>query len=872
MKRSKKILIQKGKGQIASKKEQKNKAENNSLFIIGAVAALVLFFVFNYFSPDKSLLIINDLPKWLSFFFNIVIAVSIFVIIGLYKEERSKKIASSIFLILILINIVRSLIPLVDLTISQTDYLLKFEMIRSIFYVPTFVFGVISIWLFRDEINEVIDRDVKKTEKEQSKAELKRGFFSKLKYKVKKEGTIYIVGLVLVTGISGTILLYQLDNFDFWSDEKQVTQAAAGYYHTGTFQQWDFIKEKPYPDAKFERNYPHLWLVAQSYNLFGVSEWSSRIISALAGILFIVLGYFVLNYFFKNKAVSLLILLAFSFHPEEIVLFRWTRMYGILIPFFLLQFTIIYKGLTGTNKINFGRNKFSDFINKYLNFDYYYIIPFIGLVFLGYFIHKSSVFTLPAIYLTIIYLAFTEKETKYYSAIILGFISVIATVLIIPDYIPTHVMTFFEKSNYIYLDLINFFPFSKEFNLTIFAIGLSLLFVVKNKDIKNNIAYFYIFTIFILLMFIYIIAYVYSFRYVSFLTPISIFLSLYVFLLISRAVFNRYIFILLSSLMILSAAMHLYNRYDDLYVENFASSSVPSKAYTEIVKNYKKGEAVFYQFPIHYYFKGIDTSAVFIDMRHNRLFKFNKYKNKKNEVRPGFVDYLNEYKAGWVLWDTQNAGHIDSLIYSYVNYNFKKIHGFGIDDTNVEVFRYTKDMIIPLDSFKQIVAIPSGNLKMSNAYSFTCWIKLPQTKVDVPFLFVGDTLNKIIKFEETDNGLRIRYAKEGANAFVETNNIRDDNWHLFAFYQQSDQKGSEYGIYIDGRKIDSKNIPFERDELVKFKVNTRFRGGLNEIRIYDYVLSENQILSVYNNGVATAKNKLIADDRYFEPIYFWTRK
>ncbi|NJO92170.1 MAG: hypothetical protein HC831_26790 [Chloroflexia bacterium] len=113
-----------------------------------------------------------------------------------------------------------------------------------------------------------------------------------------------------ITLLTGGLLFYELDSFDFWSDEKQTTQAAVGYYHTGEYYQWDFIKDEANTGHKYNRALPHVWLVAQSYKLFGISEWSSRFVSAVSGILFIILGFFVALFFTKSRLAAILFILA----------------------------------------------------------------------------------------------------------------------------------------------------------------------------------------------------------------------------------------------------------------------------------------------------------------------------------------------------------------------------------------------------------------------------------------------------------------------------------------------------------------------------------------------------------------------------------
>lgn len=855
----------KNKQQVAKHLEKKPFVLKKQLLPIGVIVSILSFFIFNFFSPEKILLIKFSIPKWVPFLIYLFLSINIFVIIGLFEKNRSKKIASLSFLVFILIHFSQSLLPVVDLSISETNNYLKLELIQSFFFVPTFVFGLISIWLYRDEINEIVSSDFKKSSHKSIPENSKTNFLSKLIIKIRQEGIVYIIGLILVTGVSATILLYQLDDFDFWSDEKQVSQGAAGYYHTGEFKQWDFVKEKVgnnYGIGSF-----HVWMVAQSYKIFGISEWSSRIVSVLGGILFILLGYFVLNYFFRNKAFALIILLVFSFHPDEILLFRWTRMYSILIPLFIFMFYTAYRGITETMRMP--NNKTFNFIDKYLNFNYPFLIIFGALFIVGISnIHSSTTFILPVLLLFIIYLAITEKEIKYFVVLISGAL----IFLFIPMKGAIRVLSFFDSPHQVYFDLFNHFPLSKPLGITTILIGAFVSFIIKDKDLRKKMIYFIIAIVFSQILFSYIIMFSVSFRYISFFVPITLFFTVYVFLLLSRSLYPKPINFLLVAFLLIVSINKFSNRYENLYVSNFPSKSEPSIAYKEIVKNYKKGEAVFYQYPIHYYFKGIDTSATFINMRQNRLFKYNDffYKHVKPEL-PGLKSNLEKYRSGWVVWDTQHTGHIDSLVYIYVNNNFKKIHGFGIDNTNVEVFRYTEDMIISKDSFNMTKLIPTGNLKMSNAYAFSFWLKMPQKQMGVPFIFTGDTLNRSIKLEETDKGFKINYSEKDKTANIETSNIKDNVWHHLVYYQQSGKKGDEFGLYIDGKKVSSNKIPFDRNEFVKFKANIQFRGGFDDVRIYEYILTQNQINSIYNNGKMTTEKKLTADDRYFEPIYFWKK-
>jgi len=843
-------------------KEEKKSLPKDKLgknnYVLAGVLAVISFISFWYFTPTNPDSLKLGPGTTLFNVSSLFLSGLIFYLFAFYKDKVSPLISGIVFFSLVLLSLSRMLfLPLGDYNFTEVSQVLTFEVYRNYSYTPLIIFGLISVWFYRNKFDIVISEDIAKLTVETTE---NTSFSKKLFQKLKAHKVPALVVLVAIIGLSSTILLHKLDDYDFWSDEKQVTQAAAGYYHTGEFQQWDFIKEKPVNGKEFDRNFPHLWLISQSYKVFGVNEWSSRIVSVLGGILFVLLGYFILTYFFKNKFIILLFLASFAFYPEEIILFRWTRMYGILTPYFLIQFTLAYKTLTTQGKFNFKNEALNSFFSKYLDFNYKYLLIFIPMTIFGYWVHKSTTFTLPALFIFIIYLAVTEKRPRFFIAIALGIIILIAGLIFFPRYVPTHVMTWFGKNNIIYYEFLYFFPLTKELALSILAIGTSLLYFIKKKDHRQKLTYFYIMSAFVLVLFVFVITYDISFRYVSFLVPVSMALSFYVLMVLAKTFLGKYFSYALAVIILLSSGVNFMNRYDDLYTQNFASKSVPSEAYKEIREQAKSGEAVFLQYALHYYLHGMDTTVTTISMRHQRKYKYDQ-----------FLKDINTYKSGWLEWDTQHAGNIDTMAYSYINHNFKKIHGKAIDDTWTEVYRYDSTMVITRDSFNIAQNYPTANLNTNYPFSISFWAKMTPSISGVPFTFEGYSSNEPISVSvDTINGFTFQVTD---NKPLTTGKVIDNKWHHVVWQQiRHDNKSKEMQnqLYLDGKKLSEGEHSVE--ELIKFKIGLAFRGQMNEMRIYDRALSQKEIDAIYNNGSMTHISKLAAEGYYFEPMNFWSKK
>lgn len=504
-----------------------------------------------------------------------------------------------------------------------------------------------------------------------------------------KEGWWFSLGLMMIVILAFFIFSYHLGSYDFQSDEYQVVGAAAGYYYTGHFYSWDWLNNKPIcndlsnDSCVYTRAWPHSFLIAQSYKIFGISEWSSRIVSVLFGLIFIISTYFITRYFTESKFVSLLTIFIFTFNLSFINLFRYVRMYAVLLPIFLILFYLFYRGITEKNKIHFKPERLNNFINKNLNFNYLFLFFALILLYLNYLIHINSLIILPVLFLFIIYLAIFKRERKY---IICSLIGLWGSLIVFLTYYFglttkfTGFLSFFGRKNYVYLEYLTQFPFFKEMGVLLLSIGLILLFI--NKERRDKLMYFYLTIGFSLVFFIWIADRYAGYVYISHIVVISMILIIFVYYSLVRCFNKKIIKIVLYFLLIFFLCLSFYNGFDGIY-KNENSNGRFNGAYATIKENFNSEEQVIFgQYLRTYYLQGLPDNTLIIDMRSNSNYTYEEFYND-----------LSNSSSGWLTWETRKSYHIQSQIIKYIDANFKKYHGNGIDNTNVEVYYFNKSMI-----------------------------------------------------------------------------------------------------------------------------------------------------------------------------------
>ncbi len=165
---------------------------------------------------------------------------------------------------------------------------------------------------------------------------------------------------------------------NFANDEYYHLNTAYGYLQTGQFVKWNFLADEPY--GEYLRAWPYTWLVAQSFKLFGVSEWAARLPSLFFGLLTLPLIAFLAYRFSRDKWLALLVLFLATFDNSLIWSSRLSRMYSLFIFLSLICIYLFYLALEGKFK------------NKY---EHYFILFAAGLFFvLAYIVHEAAILLL----------------------------------------------------------------------------------------------------------------------------------------------------------------------------------------------------------------------------------------------------------------------------------------------------------------------------------------------------------------------------------------------------------------------------------------------------------------------------------------------
>ncbi len=506
-----------------------------------------------------------------------------------------------------------------------------------------------------------------------------------------KEGWWHALLILSLVIFSSVIYLYNLDNHNFREDEFQVIGAATGYKNTGKFYRWDWLNNnincQDYSDnsCAYKRAWPHSFMIAQSYKIFGISEWSSRIISVLFGIFFIIILYPITKFFTHNKKIAALVVVSAVFYPSYISLFRYTRMYALLIPLFLILCLFLYRALTEQNiSQKIIQNKFKILHSK-LNFHYVFVFLSLIFLYLNYHIHINSLIILPSLLVFILFMAILTKKIKYVFLSLLG-IFICFMVFVAYQFGLTEkflwALSFFERNNEIYIKHISKHPFGSDIGIILLFLGFISIFFV-NKKLQYKLLYLYTIIGCSLIFFIYIGDRYSSFVYISHITTIAIITILFTTILIIKIFNNKPLILIFLMLLGTSLGTTFHQNIDRLYGDNHSYENF-SQAYEIIIENYNpKSDVIIGQYLRTYYLRELANQNIkTISMLSNKRYEFET-----------FIEDLDKYESGYITWETRKSYHIQSEIRNYIAKNFTKHHGSGIDNAGVEVYYFDQNMI-----------------------------------------------------------------------------------------------------------------------------------------------------------------------------------
>ncbi|WP_265112388.1 glycosyltransferase family 39 protein [Halosolutus halophilus] len=495
--------------------------------------------------------------------------------------------------------------------------------------------------------------------------------------------SVFVLGIGAATVLAAILYIYRLGAFHLQGDEYLVADAAASYYYTGELYLWDWIRDG-HADRYYDRAWPHTLLVAASYAIFGVSEWSARLISALFGVAFIPICYLVVWHFTEHRTVALATSAGAAVYPRLLFYFRWARMYALLLPLFLVLTYLVFRATTEGNSLDLRNDRLNAAVEQYFDFNLTLGFVTVPVLYVAYQIHYNALIVLAATYVYVVYRAMTTGERKYWTAWGLGLVGIIALALL-AQWTPyaqflEQFLSFFERNNTVYVEYLLQFPFESALGIVFFVAGLVTLQRIENGPRRQKLIFLYVLCLFSLVFYLYVGDRYASFAYIVHVVPFGLALVLFAYAEFVRAIDVPILQVMLVLLLVTSIVYPIATDYEDYYYED---SEDFTTAYGTIVEEFNSdGEVLFAQYPRDYYLRELPSDTTVIDMENNQEYKPDE-----------FYDDLERHGSGWITWETDKSYHVHPEIREYADEHFEKRHGSGVDNTNVEVYYFNESMI-----------------------------------------------------------------------------------------------------------------------------------------------------------------------------------
>ncbi len=231
---------------------------------------------------------------------------------------------------------------------------------------------------------------------------------------LRKNYTFLILLAILVLG--SFLRFYKLGNNSFVADEFLDINSSYAYAQTGEWKNWDFnfgrINEENAYAARDERAWAYKWQVAQLFKFLPPTEGTARSMSAIWGIITILLMYFVAKDFTKNKTIGLIAAFLFAISIDGIEFDRKLRMYAMFFPIFLAFSWSLFSFL---EKPYSGKIKFLEHIWQKWEINLAYLLPAIILGLLSLHLHllTANIAIIVALYALIYAIIKIKKTGKY---------------------------------------------------------------------------------------------------------------------------------------------------------------------------------------------------------------------------------------------------------------------------------------------------------------------------------------------------------------------------------------------------------------------------------------------------------------------------
>lgn len=475
--------------------------------------------------------------------------------------------------------------------------------------------------------------------------------------KLNKKTTILILGCLTIIALG--LRIYKLGRSNFIEDENLMVKAAAYLYFShekivpvrsfrsrlwallldnetvpNLFTQvylWDFVKSTP-SQIHHSRAWPQLYLMSLTYRIFGIKEWSSRLISVIAGSLLIPAGYYLARSLKRPKTLSLVYAAGLALAFPLIDFSRNARMYSLFGLLFLLA------------------------INPRI-----WKKPILGLLslILAYWLHLLTLLIPTAVAVE----ALIKKRRKRLVWLISGLILLFTiSRLLRVDIFQSYFWQLKIRPDWKYFVMLLAFPWPWWLNATIIISRFRSIFT------DRNLSWLMILVLTYLVFLIFLGKMPAGGAYVYPLVPIIL-------LFVVDCLKNqRWLLIIL---MVAIFARFLLG-FNYLYQGRNGQAKIP-QAYQIIINQLKPGEQILGIQIRDYYLQDLAPDTLITNLPEKQSLELTE-----------FVKLTNQAAGGFMVWEVEKIAHLKPEVVSYIKKNFKHLAGEKIDNNLVEIYYWPK--------------------------------------------------------------------------------------------------------------------------------------------------------------------------------------
>jgi hypothetical protein len=506
------------------------------------------------------------------------------------------------------------------------------------------------------------------------------GYEGPLDKKTEKNNKFTILVFFIIVGLIGIFLLFlNLGKNNLMNDEFPTISSSWNFSQTGNFYKWDWLHQNSSEFtilsikdqwANYTRAELHTVLLAVTYKLFGVSEFTSRSLSALFGVILFLSTIFIVQNSTKSSKIALLAFFLTISSPFILEYERYSRMYALLLPINLIFVFSVFKTIEifSEMKIDFKKLILWGIITLF------FLICSLNL-------HDLTLISIPAICLfTLIYLYIHNRKLFRIATAVTGVSIIVFTLFFSTISNSNQAFTFlnlFERQypiNYIYFSYIFKSPIGIAGPIIISIWFIREIFIQKNKN------YFYIYLYTIVVSALFILTFVID-RF-SHPTYIVSFAPLYVILLaigsynLLITLKNKRLIVPLIMLALYSIGTSFVSAYPKIYgTQNpyrvdYKSGYAPMK---EIFNPQEDG--LFIQYERFYYMQNLGKDT--------EIFTFGN-KNYSANAELSFFQELQIKKTSWITWEISTDGDIKTSTKVFIK---KYCDDYSVLNSNLFLYR-----------------------------------------------------------------------------------------------------------------------------------------------------------------------------------------